>query len=100
MNFQIGEVAIYIRPGSPFYGREVTIISGLQEFENGLDLLTGGKYPSCIGYVVSVGEISPKGKDEWCAVPSWLKRKPQTRELDQIVSWDDCPWKPRELQTA
>lgn len=97
--FQIGEVAIYVRPGSSYYGDEVTIISGLQLHAGGADLVTGArhsKYPRP-GYLIRHPEIIGEG----FADPAWLrKKKPPQREIDQVTTWDKCAWRPKELQHA
>ncbi len=94
--FEIGEVAIYVRPGSPHYGREVTVTSGLQTVGGGTDHITGEKVPKFLGY--KIDGIPPVKSEYMCARPEWLrKKKPPRREIDQIVSWEDCLWKPETL---
>ena len=97
--FEIGEVAIYVRPGSPYYGDEVTILSGLQQHSGGSDLVTGISYVKYQhpGYVIRHPEVIGKG----FADPAWLrKKKPPSREIDQVTSWDKCAWRPREVEHA
>ncbi len=89
--FEIGEVAIYVRPGSPYYGQEVEILGGLTRYEPTQDHL-GLEAAPYVGY-----QISSLIGDDWVMVsrPEWLrKKKPPRREMDQIVSWEDCAWRP------
>jgi len=96
--FAIGEVAIYVRSGSPHYGEEVTILSTLIWWppggtdHMGVEANLGG-----YAYEITPLEAIP---GPWIARSSWLKKKdnPKTgRECDRVVSWDDCAWKPKEL---
>lgn len=56
---------------------------------------------SILGYPKSYG-ISCRKLTVTSADPSVLKpiQPPKdTREIDRVVSWDDCAWKPRQLVT-
>ena len=92
--FAIGEVAIYVRPGSPHFGTEVTILYGPCRFTNSLDYRTGRIGELFIGYCVSSGEVDLRGKDEWAVKTENLKKKQHKRPMDEKVSWDECLWKP------
>ena len=96
--FEIGEVAIYVRPGSPFYGAEVKILSGLI-FQNRVqDHLTGEYRDGGWRYFIDIPTGNPNG---FTADPEWLrKKKPPRREIDEVTTWDKCLWKPREVEHA
>ena len=95
--FEIGEIAIYVRPGSSYYGEEVTILSGLRPRKDGMDFVTG-EYQILVNYLVY--EISEPAErftgPQRVAKPEWLRKKPKRRECDKIVSWDSMPWRPKE----
>lgn len=94
--FKVGEVAIYVRPGSPHYGEEVTVTSGLKWREGGIDEMTGGEQIPGLRYDIDF----PSGPSGCCAArPEWLRKKQQKRDIDQLVSWDSCLWQPKR-QTA
>ena len=65
--FEVGDTAIYVRPGSPFYGKEVTILSDLH-FENELRDHITGNIKSGFRYDIT----SLDGIAEWVAQPEWL----------------------------
>ena len=98
--FKVGEIAIYVRPGSPFYGQEVTIIGPL-ELRGGprsRDHITGLPTTRDIKYLISypVG-FEPDGKGFSARPENLRKKKPPQRDIDQIVSWDDCVWRPERV---
>lgn len=96
--FEIGEAAIYVRPGSPFYGQECTVIDieRSDDFGAGFDHTTGQmSYHGYLPYQVSV---KVNGSFLW-AKAEWLrKKKPPQREMDRKVAWDDCAWRPKALE--
>ena len=93
--FSIGEIAIYVRPGSPYYGREVEILGPLVS-----NLVSDDHVDSSrIGTVSRSYDITnifdcPFGS---AAPPEWLRKKQQKRDIDQLVSWDDCLWQPKKV---
>lgn len=98
--FSIGEVAIYVRPGSPAYGQEVTVLSELHPIGSGFDYSTGA-IPSNDLLVYEISDLTPGfslGKQ--VARPEWLSKKKTIREIDQVTTWDKCAWRPKELQHA
>ncbi len=85
--FEKGEVAIYVRPDSPYYGQEVEILSGLETWHNSNDHVAGVPCLKATGYRISG---LPPRQNGWGARPEHLrKKKPPRREMDQIVSWED-----------
>jgi hypothetical protein len=95
--FHVGEIAIYVKPGSPVFGKEVTIISPLRL--TGVSTVsgeTGLPIPRFYGYEVDLPAKYAKGV---CVPPEHLRKKQQKRDIDQLVSWDSCPWQPKR-QTA
>ncbi len=96
--FEIGEVAIYVRPGSTMHGDEVTVMSGLVLSNGGMDGLTGKSIGACMVYEIShPSKPTPPGYKRRVALPEWLRKKKPHRDIDQIVSWDDCLWKPQPI---
>ena len=96
--FKVGEIAIYVRPGSPFYGREVEVLSGLLEAEDVVNDLLIGEKVKCSGKVYRITDLYPMTKGIMTSLPEWLrKKKPPQREIDQLVSWDDCVWRPERV---
>ncbi len=92
--FEIGEVAIYVRPGSPYCGEEVEIIKGPYLYRVSYDSLdpSNNGNPE-YGYTVR----STVNGEKYGARPEWLRKKKPHRDIDQIVSWDDCLWKPQPI---
>ena len=90
--FAIGEVAIYVRPGSPYFGTDVTILSELRHSQGGgKDHVAGGITTPHFGYDI---DILPEGCKTVVARPEHLKKKQHKRPMDEKVSWDECLWKP------
>ena len=85
--FKVGEVVIYVRPGSPYYGREVEVLSELKFFVGGgIDHVTRGKTPP--GYKHKITNIIGVPWD-FVARPDWLRKKHTSRDIDQLTSWDE-----------
>jgi hypothetical protein len=83
--FHVGEIAIYVRPGSRFFGQEVRVTRSLF-----LNPYKPSEWYGKTCYMIvglDVGEAS--------CLPEHLRKKQQKRDIDQIVSWDDCVWKPK-----
>lgn len=91
--FVPGEVAIYIRPGSPYYGREVTIIGCLRKS-------IGPSFDHTVGYEREspplVYDILFHDGKERISSPDWLKKKQPPVELS---TWKEvekiCGWNPK-----
>ncbi len=79
--FEIGEVAIYVRPGSPSYGNEVMIIGPLAMRGGGFDYVNKEKMNRCFGYKIEFGDgdKGPNGKG-FMAKPEWLRKKPKRQD--------------------
>lgn len=94
--FEVGEVAIWIKPG-PNYGMEVTILSPLKlarvtDSNTGIvrkDLFHQIEPPDNVVYG-PYGSIDPR---RW-ASPQYLRKLPPKREDHQLVKWSECPWQP------
>ena len=95
--FSIGEIAIYVRPGSPYYGREVTVGRRIKsnEFVGGDHLGQMSFASNAEGYVIHGLETVTAAKSEHLR-----KKKPPSREIDQVTTWDKCLWAPREVEHA
>jgi hypothetical protein len=74
-SFEIGEIAIYVRPDSPYYGQEVEVLSSLEWQEVLYDIQTKKmNYEGQYCYKISIK--SPKDGRYLVAPPQWLKKKP------------------------
>lgn len=94
-HFEVGEIAIYVRPGSPYYGQEVEVLSCLIEDDESTDVITGETLAASWGFVYQITDLYPDTPGLMTAHPEWLrKKKPPRRDIDQKVSWNDCIWKP------
>ncbi len=83
MDWQIGDVAICITPGSEMENREVTIISDAFMQPDKIDL---------------VHEVDPRFPLDY--YPRWGAERRHLRPLpdpNEPGTWDDCVFKPREL---
>lgn len=98
LSFALGEVAILVQPegtmkmkdGVPT-GSEVTVVSGLilMRFRHS----DGSEFGVMHGYRITVQD----GRQFGCP-PGWLRKKrPPQREDQQLVSWDICAWKPKQV---
>lgn len=99
--FEIGEVAIYFRPESPYHGFEVVIASDLRP--------CGSLYDEPSGITMTPGSVSvyeitglpyvdPLNR-KTVVRPKHLRKKQQRldRDIDRKVSWDECLWKPKQV---
>lgn len=70
--FNIGDKAIYVRPGSPYYGTEVEILTNLVDVIPPHDHM-GFLQGKMKAYIVTdfAGETASR-----CAKPGWLRKKP------------------------
>lgn len=91
--FEIGEVAIYVRPGSPSFGVELTVCSKQLVF-SAIDDRTGKRVRS-IGYQVDCPQLDSKFR--WFANAKHLRKKPRPPERQELGEWDLCPWRPEKV---
>jgi hypothetical protein len=84
--FEVGEIAIYVRPGSPHFGEEVQILGPPRMWGIGYDALYNCDSEPGMKYEIDF-IISPNQKTI-VARPEWLKKKPKPRAIDEKVSWD------------
>jgi len=92
--FEVGEVAIYVRPGSKSYGQEVTILSPLRLRR--LWNREGTSFRLVEAHEVKFGEqtIGVNGHP-FGAVPEELRKKPpKVTPREQVGEWELCPWQP------
>ena len=83
MDWNVGDVAVCITPGSPMEGKEVTILSPAYPVPDKTDLV----------HEVDPG-FSPGDYSGWGAERRHLRPLPDPNEPS---IWDDCVFKPREL---
>jgi len=93
MKFKIGEIAIVYCPGHKDHGTEVEIMTELRPpyFFN-----ADGCMNSDYAYGVRWSGREYNGTT-WAAEKYLRKKKPPQRECDQLVSWEDCEWKPERV---
>jgi hypothetical protein len=85
--YQVGEIAIYVRPGSPYFGKEVEILGELKYVLVGFDFAGRRREPT-FEWCYDITDLCPKNPGIAAASPEWLKKKPQKRDIDELVSWD------------
>ena len=83
MDWNVGDVAVCITPGSPMEGKEVAILSPAYPVPDKTDLV----------HEVDPG-FSPGDYSGWGAERRHLRPLPDPNERS---TWDDCVFKPREL---
>jgi hypothetical protein len=86
MNWEVGDVALCITPGSGMEGKEVTILTPAYSAPEKPDLV----------HEVDPGFPPGSNYRSWGAERRHLRPLPDPNELG---SWDDCVFKPRELAT-
>jgi hypothetical protein len=96
--FDIGEVAIWVKPG-PNFGKELTVISSLQfvrTVDGGTGEVTDGwRYEiDAPGFVQGLHVSTVK---RLFAEPEYLRKKRPPRKDLTIVRWADCPWQPESI---
>ena len=93
MNWNIGDIAICITPGSDMEGLEVEIVSGLSRH---MAMSVSGIVRELLQHYVDPGIPPRKGCVGWGALPQHLKPLPPANE---VTTWDECIFKPRALVT-
>ena len=83
MNWEVGDIAICITPGSPMEGKEVTILTPAYPRPDKIDL---------VHHVDPGFPVGPYAG--WGAERRHLRPLPDPNESG---SWDNCVFKPREL---
>jgi hypothetical protein len=98
-SFQVGEVAIYCRPGSENYGAEVTIVGPLKRWR----LWTAPHdYHVAEAHQVDGALVGSRPDiKKWVAEPRHLRKKgsPLPPNREQAGEWDECPWQPAKRVT-
>lgn len=87
--FKVGEVALYVRPGSPNYGRPLTITGPLQMrpiFDKGVGHRTAMTYQVESPFF---GEC--KNPTGWLAEPQWLRKLPPPQDWVKLCQLDNIP---------
>lgn len=92
--FQVGEVAIYVRPGDDWYGREVIIDSNLYF----CDCIVSNGVRTPDGNVYRITFDGHNDGINYVARPEHLRKKRIQRDIDQKVSWESCLWKPETVK--
>jgi hypothetical protein len=83
VNWEVGDVALCVTPGSPMEGKEVTILSPAFPRPEKSDLV----------HIVDPG-FPPSDYFDWGAERRHLRPLPDPNEPG---SWDNCVFEPREL---
>ena len=86
MNWNVGDIAICIRPGSKLYNREVEITGPLH--------LASYHGEDIWAYSVDPGFPPEPWYSGWGAEPHHLKPLPPANE---VTEWNDCIFQPQEL---
>lgn len=85
VKFSLGEVAVFVLPGSSAYGKELTIASELRRFhmisEDGERMLTEG-------YLVTADWLSSKEGTPWCAPHKYLSKRPPKQDWMKIITME------------
>jgi len=68
--FKVGDIAIYVRPGSLHYGEEVVIASPPRTYFVGIDLLGQTTGEEQVGHIVKT-----PFNGSWGAKTEWLRKK-------------------------
>jgi hypothetical protein len=84
VNWEVGDVAICIRPGSPMEGKEVTILTPAYPRPEATDLV----------HHVDPGFPAPEEDAIWGVERRHLRPLPSPRDPS---TWEDCVFKPGEL---
>lgn len=100
--FEIGEVAIYVREGSPNYGKEVIVASDIELclIKNGFS----GKTIPSQSHRIEVpsdwifGPYSMPAEVPRRAKPEWLRKKPRQPVRESLGDWELCPWRPERVK--
>lgn len=93
-SFSVGEVAIFCRPGSVNYGREVTIVRALKRMRL---WVAAHDYYIADAHLVSGDLIAPVfDRYPWAAEPQFLRKKKPAPQREDTGEWESCPWRPSE----
>lgn len=93
--FKVGEIAIYDRRESPYYGQEVEVLSRLKRVVIGIDHVTGETDIECDAYQISDSSIS------WVryAEPHELRKKKPPQELASLETLKAITgWSPNKVK--
>lgn len=93
--FEIGEVAIFDRPGTAGHGDEVTIIGPLESRQAFDHVIAKVIYePSYLVEAPWFNASAYGGKYAVCP-PRYLRKKKPPNDTNNVVSWDDVGvWRP------
>jgi hypothetical protein len=94
--FNIGEIAIVNKPGSPYHGAEITITAPLHMTAY-IESSTGTLYDPEPCYGISV----PWRSDgRYVSPPRYLRKKRLPPPREEVGEWDLCPWQPAKRVTV
>lgn len=96
--FVVGEIAVFVRPGSKYYGTEVTVRSELKLFNCEDRRNPDSPRELCLAYAVA-GFFDEPPRGGWVAPPEYLRKKRPPREDLKVGRWDECPWQPAKMTT-
>ncbi len=94
--FEVGEVAIYVRPGAKSYGEEATILSPL--VKRRLWNVEATAFRIVDAHAVSIGgRIMGVNNLPIAAIPAELRKKPpKVTAHEQVGEWEPCPSNSRD----
>ncbi len=95
-SFEVGEIAIYYRPGHNCHGREVKIISGLSrsELRNSAHRRVG----TYEGYEIEMPGMKPPIGCAFVATPEQLRKRRPPQDWAKLCNLDAMPkLAPKEL---
>jgi hypothetical protein len=92
----MGEIAIFVRPGSPHYGAEVTIVGPL-EVRARIDGRDFGRHFDACYLIDGPFGPTPFGQGQWSATPEWLRKRRPPQDWTKLCNLTDLP---REVTCA
>ena len=90
-SFSVGEVAIFVRPGSKFYGVEVVVTHALHTAQV-VDWEDGKRKTKRVYGIYGPFGGNRYGSAGYATEPCNLRKK-----RPPLANWQDCAWRPSEV---